>query len=448
MEYSKIPIIGWLFGWMEAEDVNYGPLVIILGVILVFFALHMMNLSEVKVLTFLFASAPIWLPSITFQVFFAKYMEAVGKKFDHSTGRAFLEIVLPPEVFKTPEAMEFVIDQLFNKASPDNLMQTYIDGKRPPIYSFELVSRGGDVRFYATLPPKNINSFTDAMYSQYPGVEIKKLDLDYTAEVPSDLKGWAMMSFQLSKKKDSEIPIKTYVEFGLDKPQKDEEKVDPMTPMLEVLSGIKPHQQVWIQFLFKAHREQNFKMGQLGSKDTWEDGVYKKINEMMQRDPKTKSGPEELEGMPRLTTGERDLIEAMERNVGKTAYEFACRFVYLSKDPTDFDGGLFGRVLRSFATTEIVKRNGIGIRWRTDFNYKLLSDPFGKIIPALKKQELKEYKSRILFPKSGAMSWKILTTEELATIFHLPGKVAVTPTLNRVQSTRGEAPTNLPIARS
>ena len=41
---------------------------------------------------------------------------------------------------------------------------------------------------------------------------------------------------------------------------------------------------------------------------------------------------------------------------------------------------------------------------------------------------------------------KVMTTEELATMFHLPGKVAVTPTLGRIPSTRGEAPPNLPTA--
>ncbi len=38
-----------------------------------------------------------------------------------------------------------------------------------------------------------------------------------------------------------------------------------------------------------------------------------------------------------------------------------------------------------------------------------------------------------------------MTTEELATIFHIPGKVASTPTLARIPSKRSEAPANLPI---
>jgi hypothetical protein len=38
----------------------------------------------------------------------------------------------------------------------------------------------------------------------------------------------------------------------------------------------------------------------------------------------------------------------------------------------------------------------------------------------------------------------ILTTEELATIFHLPGGVVSTPTVGRIGSRKAEAPSNLP----
>ena len=78
----------------------------------------------------------------------------------------------------------------------------------------------------------------------------------------------------------------------------------------------------------------------------------------------------------------------------------------------------------------------------------MFADPFGKKVPALKKTELKEYKLRKLDAKGGASVWSVISVEELATVFHLPGTVARTPTLNRVTSTRGEAPANLPIGNS
>ena len=35
--------------------------------------------------------------------------------------------------------------------------------------------------------------------------------------------------------------------------------------------------------------------------------------------------------------------------------------------------------------------------------------------------------------------------EELATLYHLPGAVATTPTLTRIPSKKSEAPANLPV---
>lgn len=445
MDPTKLPLIGGFFKYLDGEDINYGVPLALVGVVAMILALQWLGLSTGSVIAFLFFTAPLWLPYLTFHMFFYFYSAMLGTKFSFNSGRAVFEIKLPSEVFKSPEAMEFVLTQIFNKASPDNLMETYIAGKRPLPFSFELVSRGGDVRFYATTPKKNGQALLEALYGQYPGIEVKELDLDYTAEIPSDLKGWAMLSFHLTKKKPAPYPIKTYIDFGMDKLPKEQEKVDPMTPMLEMLGSIKPDQQLWIQFLFKAHRESSFKNGQLTAGDTWEKDVKAEIDKIMKRDSATKAGPAELEGMPRLTTGERDTVEAMERNVSKEAFEFACRVVYLGKGESNYDGSLIGRFLRSFAATEIKDRNGIGPRWRTDFNYKFISDPFGKRLPALKKEELGEYKKRKLDPKVGAMQWTIMTTEEIATIFHLPGQVALTPTLNRVPSTRGEAPSNLPI---
>lgn len=444
MELHKIPVLGFALGWLEEEDVDYGIVAIIVGILIIVFLLEIVGISQSKMVTFAFALSPIWLPYVTFHIFFEKYMEMVGKKFTIKSGRALFDIRLPAEVFKSPEAMEMVFTQLYNAATPDNLMETYLDGKRPLNYSFELVSRGGDVHFYMTVPEKNVNALTDNLYAQYPGVEIIRQTIDYTAEIPHDLKNISFMSFHFNKKKDSEFPIKTYIDLGLDKLPKEEEKVDPMTPMLEMLAGIRPNQQLWIQFLFKAHRKKNFKNGQLHEEGTWEKGIIAKVDEIMGRDEKKKGGIE-LEGMVRLTSGERDMIESMERQAGKYAFECAGRVVYISqKGEGDYDGGLFSRMIRSLSQTEIVGQNGLGIRWRTDFNYKLFSDPFGKRIPAMKKEELHEYKLRVLYPKSGAMGEKIFSAEELATLFHLPGKVAMTPTLNRVPSTRGEAPSNLP----
>lgn len=441
MEIEKIPLIGSLTGKLEKESVDYGIFLFIGGLILIFFTLDYLNITETKAVTFIFYTAPLWLPYVTFYLFFEKWTEWVGRKFAHENGRSIVEIILPPLVTKSPEAMEFVFTQIHNTAGPDNLMQTYLDGKRPLPYTFELVSRGGDVHFYATVPSKFVRTLKDNLYAQYPGVEVVDVALDYTAEVPNSLDGWSCMTFHMNKKESEVLPIKTYVDFKLDMMPKEEEKVDPLTPMLEVISSIGPGHQVWIQFICLAHRKENFKTGQLKEKPEWTVAAAKKINEIMQRDPKTRTALPELEGAPRLSQSERDTVTAIERNISKYAYEVGIRYCYIvDESVAKFDASIIGRVNRAFAATESRTQNGVGVKWRTDFNYKLFADPFGKKIPAIKRACLKFYKNRSMYP----MDKKVFSVEELATLFHLPGLVALTPTLNRVVSTRAEAPSNLP----
>lgn len=444
MDVSKIPIFGQIFSTLESEGIDYGKVLALVGLFFFIFVLGSYGVSQASVISWLFYTAPVWLPYITFHLFFQKWMQYVKGKFAWSNGRTILELTLPAEVTKSPEAMEFFFTQVYTAPSPDNLWQTYIDGKSVIPFTFEIVSRGGDIRFYITVPDKFVQIITANLYAQYSGIQITETDLDYTAEVPNNLKGWNAISFHLNKKKDDVIPILTYKDYKLDTMPKEEEKVDPITPMLEIMSTVKPGHQVWVQFICNAHRAKEFKKGELKAEPEWTVAAEEKINEIMQRDAKTKRGAIEEEGNPRITPGERDLVEAIERNSSKYAYETAIRYFYLSSDENDFDAGIIPRMNRSFAQTEAKGRNGIGIRWRTDFNYKWFSDPFGKIIPALKKAELREYKQRVLYPKSGAMKFVVYSAEELATLYHPPGTVALTPTLQRIGSTRGEAPGNLP----
>jgi hypothetical protein len=73
-----------------------------------------------------------------------------------------------------------------------------------------------------------------------------------------------------------------------------------------------------------------------------------------------------------------------------------------------------------------------------------------KKVLSIKKNLLHAYKLRSFFqwPYKNYKKQKpfVLTTEELATIFHFPSNmVSQTPTLQRVGSKKSEAPSNLPI---
>ena len=452
---QKVPIAGPLIRWIKENNFDYGPLAALISFSLFILGLAVFGVSGGQIFSLFLVLTPVWLPLILFLFFFRKWMDMVGNLYYLHQGRSVLRIKLPQEVLKSPEAMEFVMAQVHNTANPDNLMQTYLQGKRPLQFSFEICSIAGEVRFYASVPTKKSrDAFEANMYAQYPGIEIVEEPVDYAAEIPIDFdaKGWNVFAVHMGKRKDQEYPIKTYVDFKLNEMPKEEEKVDPITPMLEVMSSIGTHECLYMQYVCIPFRKASFKGGQLRFTEgpDWTKELHKKINEIMKRDPDTK-GPingeavTDFEGMPRLTPGERDTIEAMERNSDKYAYHVGIRWIYLNKDG-GFNGDLMNPMIKVFSQYDILTRNSIGVRWRTDFHYKDLypGKRAGKLT-ALKKQEIKEYRLRKYFPKDAADPYKIFTVEELATMWHIPGKVALTPTLERIPSTRAEAPPNLPI---
>jgi hypothetical protein len=55
------------------------------------------------------------------------------------------------------------------------------------------------------------------------------------------------------------------------------------------------------------------------------------------------------------------------------------------------------------------------------------------------------YRKRSYFYMPYEGSPFVLNTEELATIFHFPGRVAETPTFSRIEAKKGEPPSGLPV---
>jgi hypothetical protein len=103
-------------------------------------------------------------------------------------------------------------------------------------------------------------------------------------------------------------------------------------------------------------------------------------------------------------------------------------------------------MITAWRSFDDINRNMIAVRWRTDFDWNWWQDPSGKRKWHLKEHELEHYKRRYYESYNHYDGTKVMTTEELATIFHFPGKVAATPSLARIPSKRSEPPSNLPTA--
>ncbi|MCL5782131.1 MAG: hypothetical protein M1459_02110 [Patescibacteria group bacterium] len=403
------------------------------------------------VLHILVTIAPIFLVVFLYFVMWDLWTQYVKADYLFKNKRTLLELRLPKDTFKSPLAMETFLNSLHNTSDGSKFKQ-YWNGEGRPFYSLEIVSVEGNVKFYIWTEAARKAGVISALYSQFPEIEIEERP-DYASSVhfdPKVIRIWAgEMTF--TKKPNEPYPIKTYVDYGLDKDPKEEYKVDPMTPLIEFLGSVPPNQQVWIQIMITAHRKGKKAGFFMKETDLWEESVKKLMNSLMIRNEKTKvSGDKSETGFlisPTLSQVEKDIIAALERRLTKHAFDVGIRALYIApKDEFNTPFGI-GGIVSSFKHFSAAHMNGFkpnGKVWHSKLespwhDYKnMRRNKFGRL-------GLAAYKRRSYFFEPFKKTPLVLNSEELATIYHFPGSVAATPSLTRVPSKKSEAPANLPV---
>ncbi len=391
-------------------------------------------------------SAFIWVPFILVAALVKTWMSYIRAHFIQKQGSVLYEIKIPKELNKSPAAMEVFLSHLHQMGNA-TYIEAYWEGKVRPWFSLELVSIGGDVKFFIWTPAKQKGIVEAQLYAQYPTVEIHEV-ADYVAEMPYNPLEYQYFGLQWKLVKEDAYPLKTYVDYGLDKDPKEEFKIDPITSAIEFLGSMKEGEFIWIQFLIRAHKAEGLKDGRLFKKPDWKDGA-KKVIAKIAEESRLGKGDAEKGTTLRLTKGQQDIIASIERSLGKYPFETVARGMYIAKEgvfnSTNI-GGLIGS-LKQYSSPDL---NGFKPGFATGVDYPW-QDFRGKKVASWKKELFDAYKHRSYFYgpyknyKSDKSPSYILTTEELATLWHFPGGVAATPTLTRVPSKKGEAPANLPI---
>ncbi len=420
-----------------------------------------------QILSFVFYLYPIWLPIILAAVFWDIWIYYIQNWYFSSIKYSLLEIKLPLEINKSPHAMELIIDSFWQIGGETTFFDRNWSGKTRPYYSLEIASIEGEVHFYVWTRTTEKDLIESRIYSQYPGVEVYEVP-DYTAGFEYDESKYKMTAcvFQFVNGKNPALPIKTYIDFGLDQNPKEEHKVDPLTPLLEFIGSIGPGEQVWYQIVLHTHKaggdrwaknkwptlKFDFKKSMIGLYlDTKGMSVFKKkdwkddANAVIQKMRDALKDPEHPEYFPRvMTKGESETIAAMERTVAKPAFNVGIRAVYIAaKDK--YIGGRKNDLMGAYRHFNSVY-NGI----KPDPGYtgydNIWSDFMGIGESSMKRYALNAYKHRgFFFPPYKEKKVFIMNGEEIATLYHFPGAVAGTPTLTRIPSKKAEAPSNLPV---
>lgn len=389
---------------------------------------------------------PIALPIALGWVLFQVWVNYARSKFLSKQEYTLIRIIPPKEITKTPASMELFINSLYQTGGEANPVDVYWHGKSRPWFSLEIASLNGEVGFYIWTRVSLKNYLESQIYAQYPGIEIIEIE-DYVNKFDYTTGNYTMFGLEYKLTEPDPIPIKTYVDYGLDKATEEEEKTDPITATTEFLGSLNQGEAAWIQIIVKAHKKEDKKTGTwFGKTDNWVDESKKQILEIRKESFYKDPDDPEAKPAPMQTEAQKQKINAIERNISKPGFDVGIRAIYIAEKDA-FNGVNISGLIGSFKQYGSSNLNGFKPSITTSFDY-WWQDPTKKRVAAMKDQMFNDYKNREYFgtriDKQDRKKF-VLNTEELATIFHFPGGVATTPTLTRVQSRKGQAPSNLPI---
>lgn len=332
-------------------------------------------------------------------------------------------VLLMLEIPRTNDKKELAAEQLF--ASLHGILRDKQELKNSggvqEHLSFEIVSTAGQIRFYVWTP-KVLQSFVEGqIYSQYPTVQIYKMNEDY---VDDRTKYPVAYSTELGLIENEALPIKTFDNF----------EVDPLAGITGTLAKLDPDrsEEMWIQILARPipddwHKSttdkwvQRIKSGQKSLfGGTGIDWVW--VMEAFAALFRPPAGGTNSEVKVELSERAKTQISKAEEKATKLGYEVKIRLAYLGQNETDAKLNMQALV-GTFKQYNSTNLNG----------FKQLGGSFNA-------GDLDAYKMR-QFSNHGF----ILNISELASVYHLPHTSVETPNIVWASSKTAEPPAKLPV---
>jgi hypothetical protein len=267
-----------------------------------------------------------------------------------------------------------------------------------PSLSLEIVGMPGDIRFYVSTPNKYKDFVEKQINGAYPDAEIKEV-----TEAKSLREGYivgndynifaqdAKVAFaSLALKKEDYLPIKVYKDFA----------TDPLSSITSILAKMTEGEGAAIQIMISPADDKWKKHGKAHMSET-------KKGEANPETAKYSADPKELEGI--------------ESSVSKSGFNTVVRVVVSSSTKESAEAHLNNiiNVFSQFSGLNSFTKNKIRMKkaFMSDFIYRYM-------------------------PRSGQTS--VLTSEELATIYHFPNKSVETPHIFWINSKRAPAAAQIP----
>ncbi len=318
-------------------------------------------------------------------LFLKKYLAGFIKYKDRE--KSSLQFVLLQ--IKVPRGNEIKIDaaeQLFATFASLRKSGGILSGFQPqPHLSFEVVATHESIRFFVSVHKSHKDLLEKQIHGAYPDAEIKELP-EYNIFSENSQTAYA----QLKLKNANYFPVKTFRDLP----------TDPLSALTSALAKMQPGEGAAVQLVISPADGK--------WKDSGKNWLKKEKEPGDEKNPKTPPDAKQL--------------EAVEGKVSRAGFEATIRLVVSSSSQEAAKAHLtnikaafeqFSGPYNNFSGAKVFSEKG----FLTDFIYR--------------------YPPR--FSKGS-----VLTSDELASIFHFPNKSIETPYINWLSSKRAPAPEKIP----
>ncbi len=274
--------------------------------------------------------------------------------------------------------------------------------------AFEIIATEGLVHFYVAVPVVLVATVEQAVVTAYPGARVERAEdhniFNQEGKLPGTLGG------TMELKNSSSYPIATYGQL----------EKDPLSALMNTLSGLKPHEGAGVQFLIRPAGNSWVQIAlRLVKRRRKKKGSYKPVDLL-----KAPMKVPDLNEKKDLTTLEQQVLDAIEEKTKHPAFEAMIRVVVSSLSYARSEQLLQG-VATTFALYEAPGLNGFKLS-PTANTQQFVTDFIFRFFPAEQHRN-------------------ILNTQELATLLHLPdSQFTATSGVQRQFSKQVDGPATLP----
>lgn len=315
----------------------------------------------------------------------------VWKRYKAREEKSLEYILLQVAVPRNNETKIDAADQMFGSFDSLSKGGWFAKYKAQPHISFEIVAKHGDIRFYVSVP-EDLRDFVEKqIYGAYPGADINQVE-EYNIFSENGNVEFAGLKLRSA----DYLPIKTYRELP----------TDPLSSITSVLGKMQEGEGAVIQVIISPTKSKWKQLGQ----------------SFISQTKKQESDPEKAK-----FSHDPKTLEQISSKIQKPGYRSVVRLVVSSQNA-------------QMAKMHLTNLEGAFSQFNSDQN------GFGGTKHLLKRFFMIDfiYRYMPIFDLPRYRQTSILTSDELATLFHLPNKSVETPNIFWLNAKRAPASARIP----